>query len=121
MAGRGRPRYERTEEHAELVEKMAQYGVPLPEIGYLVDCNKDTLLKYYKTEIEKGRAIANAKIGERLFQKAMEGDTTALIFWAKARMRWRTEDKVEQEEEVSNKVTVRKVTAKKEKATCETA
>jgi hypothetical protein len=37
----------------------------------------------------QGKAKANSKIGRGLFQKAMDGDTSALIFWAKTQMRWR--------------------------------
>ena len=107
-------KHDKSKERIELVEKMAQYGVPHKEIACLIGCCEDTLVKYYQFELDRGRAVANAKIGERLFLKAMEGDTTALIFWAKARMRWRTEDKLEKEENVkASKVTVRKVSAKK--------
>ena len=43
----------------------------------------------------QGRAVANTKIGKRLFDKAISGDTTALIFWAKVRMGWKETQKVE--------------------------
>ncbi len=77
---------------------MAQYGVPQKDIAAMVDMSLMTLVKYYKKELERGAAFANGKIAERLYNKAMDGDTTALIFWAKCRMRWRTEDKTEKEE-----------------------
>ena len=32
---------------------------------------------------------ANAKIGGTLFNKAINGDTTAAIFWAKTQMGWK--------------------------------
>lgn len=80
-------------ENAKTVRALAQYGVPLDDMAASIGCCKDTLLKLYSKEIAEGRAVANAKIGKRLFEKAMDGDTSALIFWAKCRMRWRTEDK----------------------------
>lgn len=86
-------------EQAKTVMAMAQYGVPLDDIAAVIGMCDDTMLKIYKNEIAKGRAAANAKIGKRLFEKAMDGDTTALIFWAKCRMRWKSEDKKAEMEE----------------------
>lgn len=36
-----------------------------------------------------GKAKANGQIGKTLFQKAMGGDTTAMIWWSKTQMRWK--------------------------------
>lgn len=79
-------------EHAKTVRALSQYGVPQDDIAATIGCCVETMQKLYSDELAKGRAIANAKIGQRLFEKAMEGDVSALIFWAKCRMRWRTED-----------------------------
>ena len=80
------------EQHAKTVQAWSQYGVPQEDIAANIGCCVETMQKLYSNEIAKGRALANAKIGKRLFEKAMEGDVSALIFWAKCRMRWRTED-----------------------------
>lgn len=89
-------------EHAKTVRALSQYGVPQEDIAATIGCCVETMQKLYSNEIAKGRATANAKIGKRLFEKAMEGDTSALIFWAKCRMRWRTEDsKTSDEDAVS--------------------
>ena len=79
-------------EHAKTVRALAQYGVPQEDIAATIGCCVETMQKLYSDELAKGRALANARIGKRLFEKAMEGDVSALIFWAKCRMRWRTED-----------------------------
>lgn len=79
-------------EHAKTVRALSQYGVPQDDIAATIGCCVETMQKLYSDELAKGRALANAKIGKRLFEKAMEGDVSALIFWAKCRMRWRTED-----------------------------
>ena len=55
----------------------------------------ETMQRLYSHELAQGRAVANAKIGKRLFDKAISGDTTALIFWAKVRMGWKETQKVE--------------------------
>jgi hypothetical protein len=36
----------------------------------------------------RGKAKANAQVGKGIFQKAMGGDTTAMIWWSKTQMRW---------------------------------
>ena len=79
-------------EHAKMVRSLSQYGIPHDDIAASIGCCVETMQRLYSDELAKGRAIANAKIGKRLFEKAMEGDVSALIFWAKCRMRWRTED-----------------------------
>ena len=79
-------------DHAKTVQAWSQYGVPQEDIAANIGCCVETMQKLYSDELAKGRALANAKIGKRLFEKAMEGDVSALIFWAKCRMRWRTED-----------------------------
>lgn len=81
------------ESQATQVQAMAQYGVPIKDIAASIGMDDKTLSKLYGKEFKEGKAIANSKVGKRLFQKCMEGDTTALIFWAKCRMGWHAEDK----------------------------
>ena len=94
-------------EHAKTVRALSQYGVPQEDIAATIGCCVETMLKLYGQEHKEGRAVANAKIGKRLFEKAMEGDVSALIFWAKARMRWRTEDKGTPADDVAPPVAIK--------------
>lgn len=55
----------------------------------LLDKSVDSLDRHCRRELDNGALNVNAKIGGKLFQKAMGGDTTALIFWAKTRMGWK--------------------------------
>lgn len=84
-----------TEEERKQVEAMAGYGVPHDNIASLVrgGIDADTLKKHFKTELMQGKAKANAKVGQTLFQKATAGDTTAAIWWSKTQMGWK--DKLE--------------------------
>jgi hypothetical protein len=52
----------------------------------------------------QGKAKANSKIGQTLFQKATGGDTTAMIWWSKTQMGWKETKEVE----VVDKTTERK-------------
>lgn len=80
-----------TAEERKQVEAMAGYGVPHDHIAALVreGIDSDTLKKHFKTELMQGKAKANAKVGQTLFQKATAGDTTAAIWWSKTQMGWK--------------------------------
>jgi hypothetical protein len=48
----------------------------------------DTLRAHFETELKSGKAKANGQIAQTLFQKAMSGSETAMIWWTKSQMRW---------------------------------
>ena len=87
----GRPPIQPTDDDRKLVQSMSGYGVPFEQIAALVcgGIDNDTLKKYFKKELIDGKAKANAKVGQTLFQKAVGGDTTAAIWWSKTQMRWK--------------------------------
>lgn len=86
----GRLPFEPTEHERKQVEAMSGYGLPIEQIAILVrdGIDPDTLRKYFSIELQSGKAKANAQVGKTLFQKAMGGDTTAMIWWSKTQMRW---------------------------------
>jgi len=86
----GAPAFQPTDEHRELVRKLAGYGLPHEQIGALVagGIHRDTLVAHFRQELDEGKASANERIGRTLFEKAMAGDTASLIWWTKAQMRW---------------------------------
>jgi hypothetical protein len=88
--GAGRQAFTPTNDERSRVEAMSGYGVPIEQIAVLIrdGIDTDTLRKYFQTELQAGKAKANAKIGQTLFQKAVGGDTTAAIWWSKTQMRW---------------------------------
>jgi hypothetical protein len=88
--GRGRPRFEPTDEERKQVEAMAGYGVAEAHIASLIrgGIGVSTLRERFKENLEQGRAKAHAGIGKTLFQKAMAGDVASLIWWTKTQMRW---------------------------------
>ena len=87
----GRPAFEPTDVDKKQVEAMAGYGVPFEQIAVLIHgggISLDTLRTYFASELIRGKAKANAQIGKGMFQKAIGGDTTAMIWWSKTQMRW---------------------------------
>ena len=88
--GAGRPAFEPTDAERKQVEAMSGYGLPIEQIAILIrdGIDADTLRKHFSTELQSGKAKANAQVGKTLFQKVMAGDTTAAIWWSKTQMRW---------------------------------
>ena len=112
----GRPPHQRSDETARQIRTMAQFGLPYEQMADIVGISVPTMRKHYRDELNKGAALANLKVGERLYKKAVEeGDTTALIFWAKCRMRWRTDAPEEVQEQAVPAVRVKVEDASRKK------
>ena len=88
--GAGRPEFEPTDSERKQVESLSGYGLPIDQIAVLVrdGIHVDTLRAHFVNELVSGKAKANGQVGKTLFQKAMGGDTTAMIWWTKSQMRW---------------------------------
>jgi hypothetical protein len=88
--GAGRPAFEPTDSERKQVEALSGYGLPIDQIGALIrdGISVDTLRAHFASEMQSGKAKANAQVGKTLFQKVMAGDTTAAIWWSKTQMRW---------------------------------
>ena len=79
-----------TEETRKTVLAMTGYGIPQTDIATVIGITKPTLEKHYRTELDTGMTIANAKVAESLFNMATKKDNaTAAIWWTKCRMGWR--------------------------------
>jgi hypothetical protein len=79
-----------TDEERKLVESMSGYGVPFEQIAALTrDIDLNTLKKHFRSELTQGKAKANSKVGQTMFQKATSGDTSAAIWWTKTQMGWK--------------------------------
>jgi|TARA_R110001583_G_scaffold167781_1_gene320597 hypothetical protein len=97
MTLKRRPAFKPTEEERALVEKMSSVGIPQESICLVVRDGIDdkTLRKHFRRELDTAATMANAKVAGTLFDKAMGGDTTALIWWTKTRLRWSEKQEVE--------------------------
>jgi len=77
-----------TEETRNRVLEMSVLGLTHEQIGALIGISDVTLRKHYPDDLQMGKAQASARIADTLFNKAQGGDTTAMIWWTKAQMRW---------------------------------
>lgn len=78
-----------TDESRKLVRTLAAVGIRHEDIAAKLEISADTLVKYYRKDLDDGRVDANAAIGKTLYEQARNGNTTAAIFWLKTRAGWK--------------------------------
>lgn len=86
----GRKKFVPTDEERRQVELLAGLGIPVAKIALLVrdGIGQSTLYRHFAADMQRGQARADSEIAQTLYQQAMSGNTAALIFWAKTRLRW---------------------------------
>lgn len=77
-----------TDETRKTVASMASYGIPQEDISKVIGIDPKTLRKYYREELDTAGAKAIHNVAGMLYNKAMEGDTTSIIFFLKTRGKW---------------------------------
>lgn len=91
----GRPRREFTAAERTQAETLAGYGVPHRQICLTLGCDEKTLRRHLAAELAVGEAKATGLVAQTLFNKALKGDTIAMIFWLKCRAGWKDVPPVE--------------------------
>lgn len=86
---RGQPKFKPTDEDRKMVAQMAAVGIMQESIARVIGIDPKTLRKHFREELDTSAAKANAKVGGTLYNKAINGDTSAAIWWSKARMGWK--------------------------------
>lgn len=82
------------------VERLAGLGLTDEEMATMLGIAVSTLNNYKKNRefmeaLKRGKTKVDAVVVNRLLQKALDGDTTAMIFWLKNRQRERWRDRSE--------------------------
>ena len=72
------------------VESLAALGLTDEDIALVLGIGERTLERYKKDPefwhaLKTGKIKADSQVAKRLYEKAMNGDTTAMIFWLKNR------------------------------------
>ena len=67
----GRPSHEPTEQNRKTAEMLSGKGSTQEEIAALLDISVETLVKYYRKDLKLGKAKANYKVAEPLWDKAI--------------------------------------------------
>jgi len=67
------------------VRRFAEIGTPYAVIARIMGLSATTLKRRCRAELDAGVEIANARIALALFETAMGGNTTAMLWWEKTR------------------------------------
>lgn len=84
-----------------LLEGWARDGLTFEQIAHNIGINVTTLRDWRKKEptisaiLKKGREIVDYEVENALLKSALEGNTTAQIFWLKNRRKEQWREKVE--------------------------
>jgi len=81
-----------------LVERFAGLGTPHEDIAQIVGIHAETLRIHYREDLDRGVAIANAKVAGALFKAAMHpnpANNSARRFWLAVRAGWREQSSIE--------------------------
>lgn len=70
------------------VSLWASMGITQEIIADLLTISEDTLKAHFRKELNDGGASAVGKVSAGLFDKAMSGDVTSMIFFLKTRGKW---------------------------------
>lgn len=90
-----------------LIEGWARDGLTNEQIAHNMGVGLSTLKEYrnrypaIETALKKGKEVADYMIENALFKSAMEGNTTAQIFWLKNRrpQKWRDKPQITEQSE----------------------
>jgi hypothetical protein len=71
------------------ITAYAMVGTPHHNIAVLVGITTKTLLKYYRKELDYGKAHGVANVAGKAYKGAMAGDKTMICFFLKCMGGWR--------------------------------
>ncbi len=76
-----------TDQTRALVAKYA-ITLTLPKIAKIRGCTQDTIIRYYRDEIDMAVVEAEEEIGSGLYAKAKGGHFPSIVFWLQTRAKW---------------------------------
>ncbi len=97
----GRPKFVVTKDMCERAEAYASQGLTSEQIALALGIGESTLydkqneFKEFAEAIKRGKGRGIQRVTNKLYEKALEGDNTAMIFYLKNRAGW--QDKIEKE------------------------
>lgn len=88
-------KYEPTEEQRKFITLMAIGGITKEVMARVMGIDRKTLDKAYKEELDANVPKAHAKIVGALYNAALKGNVTAMIFYLKTRLGWQEVNRLE--------------------------
>lgn len=103
-------KWENVKDKLELIEGWARDGLTDKQIATNLNISEDTFYEYKKKypefseSLKKGKEIVDYEVENALLKTALEGNTTAQIFWLKNRRpsKWREKQEVQHSGNINN-------------------
>jgi len=106
----GRPRHLILATTQNEVYELSKVGTRHEDIATLIGVSHDTLTKYYKKQLDRGRIEANAAVAGTMYSKAMTGDVGAMMFWLKTQAQWSEKNTTELTGEGGSPINIKVIT-----------
>lgn len=106
----GRPRHLVLATTQNEVYELSKVGTRHEDIATLIGVSHDTLTKYYKKQLDRGRIEANAAVAGTMYSKAMTGDVGAMMFWLKTQAQWSEKNTTELTGEGGSPINIKVIT-----------
>jgi hypothetical protein len=94
-------RHKRNKANIDLVIQFAKVGQPQENIARYLNITAKTLRANYRHELDTAKSEAVVAVGGKLYETAMDGNVTAMMFYLKAQGGWN--DKPDQTVNVNHK------------------
>jgi transposase len=85
---RSRGKHVPTQERRNVVQHLAANGMTVDQIANVLDVNRSTVLRHYRTELDCAKDKLLALVTGKLVEKIHRGETAAIIFWLKTQAGW---------------------------------
>lgn len=99
MVPRSKEQHDPTELSRYQVAQMASINLTHVEMAGVLGLTRETMYKYYRNELDYGKAACTARVALRLFKVATEADgaeaVKAMMFWLRARGGWKESNQIE--------------------------
>ena len=87
----GRPSHTPTDENKRMVEVLSGYGIPTEKIAFVLEIDRKTVEKHYRSQLQRGAAMVEARLIGNLLRISGGTDGTALkaiMFSLNCRFGW---------------------------------
>lgn len=85
----------------ELLNDLAKIQCTYDEMAAILKVDKSTLLRRYATEITKGREEGKRSLRRKMFETAMQGNVTMMIWLSKQYLDHKDKVETEQKQEIT--------------------
>jgi len=68
---------------------MKSFGISHVNIGRVLGVSDDTIEIHYREELDTAITMANSAIANTMYQKALSGDNSCMMYWLSRRAGWK--------------------------------